>query len=244
MADSPMARSDGLPLGATGLAALFVTALVTAQLTAAKVLAFELPVTLPVVGRSLVLPGAALAYALTFFASDCYTELYGKRAGQRLVNVAFLMNFVMLGLVYSTILAPAAESSIDPGQFAAVLGASANIVIGSLVAYPISQNWDVLVFHAVRERTGEGALWLRNVASTATSQALDTVVFVGIAFYLLPRVAGVGPELPVAVVSGLMIGQYLLKLLIALVDTPFVYLITRAVRATESGHADRIMGAP
>ena len=232
----------GLPLGATVLAALFVTALVTAQLTAAKVLAFEVPFSLPYSGSSLVLPGAALAYALTFFASDCYTELYGKRAARRLVNVAFLMNFVMLGLVYSTIAAPAAQSSIDPGQFAAVLGASTNIVAGSLVAYLISQNWDVFVFHAIRERTGRGKLWLRNLVSTATSQALDTVVFVGIAFYLLPQVAGIGPRLPTAVVLGLLVGQYALKLLIAVVDTPFVYLVTNAVRSAESGRADHIMG--
>jgi uncharacterized integral membrane protein (TIGR00697 family) len=232
----------GLPLGATVLAALFVTALVTAQLTAAKVLAFDVPFSLPYSGSSLVLPGAALAYALTFFASDCYTELYGKRAARRLVNVAFLMNFVMLGLVYSTIAAPAAQSSIDPGQFAAVLGASTNIVAGSLVAYLLSQNWDVFVFHAIRERTGRGRLWLRNLASTATSQALDTVVFVGIAFYLLPQVAGIGPQLPTAVVLGLLVGQYALKLLIAVVDTPLVYLVTNAVRSAESGRADHIMG--
>ena len=232
----------GLPLGATVLAALFVTALVTAQLTAAKVLAFDVPFSLPYSGSSLVLPGAALAYALTFFASDCYTELYGKRAARRLVNVAFLMNFVMLGLVYSTIAAPAAQSSIDPGQFAAVLGASTNIVAGSLVAYLLSQNWDVFVFHAIRERTGRGKLWLRNLASTATSQALDTVVFVGIAFYLLPQVAGIGPQLPTGVVLGLLVGQYALKLLIAVVDTPLVYLVTNAVRSAESGRADHIMG--
>lgn len=235
-------RRGTLPLGATLLVALFVTALITAQLTAAKVLAFDVPVALPFTGNSLVLPGAALAYALTFFASDCYAELYGKRAAQRLVNVAFLMNFVMLGLVYSTILAPAAPSSIDPGQFAAVLGASTNIVAGSLIAYLISQNWDVVVFHAIRERTGPGMLWLRNLVSTATSQALDTVVFVGIAFYLLPQFAGIGPQLPTAVVFGLAFGQYLLKLLIAVVDTPFVYLVTNAVRAAETGREDPIAG--
>ncbi|MFC7176502.1 queuosine precursor transporter [Halosegnis marinus] len=230
------------PLGATVLAALFVTALVVSQLTAAKVLAFSIPFSLPYTGSALILPGAALGYALTFFASDCYTELYGKLAGQRLVNVAFAMNFVLLGLVYSTIAAPAAQSSIDPGTFAAVLGASTNIVAGSLVAYLLSQNWDVYVFHRIREATGKEKLWLRNVASTASSQAIDTVVFVGIAFYLLPNYAGIGPVLPTNVVLGLMLGQYLLKLLIAVADTPFVYLVTNAVRANESGHEDRIMG--
>jgi uncharacterized integral membrane protein (TIGR00697 family) len=216
-------------IGRVALIALFVTALVTAQLTASKVLAIPLPTGLPVVGASVFLPGAALAYALTFFASDCYAELYGRRAAQVLVNVAFVMNFVMLALVWSTILAPAAPTSVDPGMFATVLGASTNIVLGSLLAYVVSQNWDVLVFHAIRERTGGRYLWLRNIGSTATSQAIDTVIFVSVAFLVAPALLGTGQALPTDVVIALMAGQYLLKLLIALVDTPFVYAVVRFV---------------
>ncbi len=89
-----------------GLVALFVTALVTSQVTASKLLAFSLPFSLPLAGSTLVLPGAALAYALTFFASDCYAELYGRRAATIVVNVGFAMNFVLLALVWSTIFAP------------------------------------------------------------------------------------------------------------------------------------------
>ncbi len=234
MSDAAGERSrSALPAGAVVLAAIFVASLVTAQLTAAKVLAFELPFALPLAGAELALPGAALAYALTFLASDCYTELYGKRAAQVLVNVAFAMNFLVLALVWSTILAPAAPSSIDPEAFELVLGASTNIVAGSLIAYIVSQNLDVVVFHAIREATDGGALWLRNVASTATSQLVDTVIFVGIAFWLVPQTVGIGPQLPGAVVVSLMVGQYLLKLLIVVVDTPFVYLITGAIRRSE-----------
>jgi hypothetical protein len=213
--------------GRTVLIALFVTALVTAQLTASKVLAIPLPRALPTVGATVFLPGAALAYALTFFASDCYAELYGRRAAQLLVNVGFAMNFVLLALVWSTILAPAAPTSVDPAMFATVLGASTNIVVGSLVAYVVSQNWDVVVFHAIRDRTGEKYLWLRNIASTATSQAIDTVLFVGIAFFVAPTLLGTGQALPQPVIVALIVGQYLLKLLIALVDTPFVYAVVR-----------------
>lgn len=231
VADEP--RGPTLPVGAVALAAVFVAALVTAQLTASKVLAFELPFGIPVAGSQLALPGAALAYALTFLASDCYTELYGRRAAQVLVNVAFAINFLVLALVWSTILAPAAPSSIDPEAFATVLGASTNIVAGSLLAYLVSQNYDVVVFEKLREATAGDHLWLRNIASTGTSQLIDTVIFVGFAFWVFPQFLGLGPRLPGGVVLSLMVGQYLLKLLIALLDTPFVYLITGAVRRTE-----------
>ncbi|USZ70490.1 queuosine precursor transporter [Natronosalvus halobius] len=216
------------------LIAVFVTALVTAQVTAAKVLAFELPVALPIAGNELFLPGAALAYALTFLASDCYSELYGRKAAQVVVNVAFAMNFLLLALVWSTIAAPAAPTSIDPGTFESVLGASTNIVAGSLLAYLISQNWDVWVFHEIREYTDGDALWLRNIASTASSQAIDTVIFVSIAFALAPTVLGVGPVLPAGDLAALIVGQYLLKLLIALLDTPVVYAVVGFVRSRDS----------
>jgi len=227
-----MSARDDWPVGRVAILALFITALVTAQLTASKVLAIPLPTALPRIGATITLPGAALAYALTFFASDCYAELYGRRAAQVMVNVAFAMNFVLLALVWSTILAPAsANSPVAPDQFAAVLGASTNIVVGSLLAYLVSQNWDVIVFHRLREATDGDYLWLRNIASTATSQAIDTIIFVGVAFYLLPRYVSVGSPTPWNLVVTLMIGQYLLKLLIALLDTPFVYAVVGIVRS-------------
>ena len=225
-----MSRPDDWPVGRVAILALFVTALVTAQLTASKVLDIPLPTGLPRIGGTIFLPGAALAYAFTFFASDCYSELYGPRDAQVMVNVGFVMNFVLLALVWSTIFAPARNPEFA-AQFEGVLAPATNIVAGSLLAYLVSQNWDVIVFHRLREATDGDFLWLRNIFSTATSQAIDTVIFVGIAFYLLPRYVGIGAETPWSVVVALMLGQYLLKLLIALVDTPFVYAVVGVVRS-------------
>ncbi|WP_254522653.1 queuosine precursor transporter [Natrinema caseinilyticum] len=228
----------GPTIAQVALIGLFVTALVTAQLTASKVLAFELPFAVPISGSQLALPGAALAYALTFLASDCYTELYGRRAAQIVVNVGFVLNFLVLALVWSTIAAPAADSSVDPDAFATALGASTNVVVGSLLAYVVSQNWDVIVFHRIRASTGPEMLWLRNIASTASSQAIDTIIFVGVAFAVAPAVLGVGVVLPTEVILSLIVGQYLLKLGIAVLDTPIVYAIVSLVRSREGLAAD------
>ncbi|TQQ79922.1 VUT family protein [Halonotius terrestris] len=225
---APGRGNDRQAVGQVALLGLFVAALVTAQLTAAKVLALPLPTELPVVGASIMLPGAALAYALTFFASDCYSELYGRRAAQIMVNVGFALNFVVLLLVFSTLRAPGANPEFAQ-TFEAALAPSVNIVLGSLLAYLVSQNWDVIVFHKIREFTGRSQLWLRNLASTASSQAIDTVIFIGIAFYVAPTLLGVGSALPRNVLIGLIAGQYLLKLLIAVLDTPVVYLVVRLI---------------
>lgn len=213
------------------LAALFITSLVTAQLIAVKVLALPLPFSLPVVGGAIIVPAGVLAYALTFFASDCYAELYGRRDAQAMVNIGFVMNFAWLGLLWLAIQAPASPAGVAPEPFRQVLGLSTNIVIGSLTAYIVSQNWDVVVFHAIGDYTDGKFLWLRNMGSTSTSQLIDTVIFVGMAFFVVPSLLGLGQALPAGVLLQLIVGQYILKLLIALVDTPFVYGVVRLVRS-------------
>ncbi|PSP28422.1 integral membrane-like protein [Halobacteriales archaeon QH_2_65_14] len=219
------------------LVALFVTALVTAQVTASKVVAIGLPVSLPVTGDLVTVPAAVFAYAVTFFASDCYTELYGKRSAQALVNVAFLMNFVLLALVWLAIWAPIFEHSpVAQDPFAETLSASTGVVVGSLLAYVVSQNWDVVVFHRIREATDGEALWLRNVASTATSQFIDTVLFITIAFFIFQGLA-------LEDVLALIVGQYAFKLGLVVLDTPFVYLVVGLVRSRWAGNTPPVEGA-
>lgn len=235
MSDGRTERGGGSPpTGRIVLVALFMTALVTAQLTASKVLMFGLPFELPVVGGALFLPGAAFAYALTFFGSDCYAELYGHREARIVVNVGFAMNFVLFALVWSTILAPAAPFGVDPGQFRTVLGASTSVILGSMLAYLISQNWDVIAFEKIREYTDGDHLWARNIGSTASSQAIDTVIFIVVAFALGPALLRGQAIPPIGQLLGLIVGQYILKLLIAFGDTPFVYAVVGYLRQTES----------
>jgi uncharacterized integral membrane protein (TIGR00697 family) len=219
-----MSANRGPPIPQVSLIGLFVTALVAAQVTAAKLVAVSLPVSVPVTGDALLVPGAAFAYAVTFFASDCYAELYGRRAAQVLVNVAFALNLVLLGLVRLAVALPASGEGVGQATFAAVLGPSTGVVVGSLLAYLVSQNWDVFVFHELRTATEGRHLWLRNVVSTGTSQLLDTVIFILVAFKLFLG-------LPWPAVASLIVGQYLLKLAIAVLDTPFVYLVVGAVRS-------------
>jgi len=214
-----------------GFAALFITALVTAQLIAVKLLVVPYPEWVPLIGGSVLVPAGVIAYALTFFASDCYAELYGRRPAQIMVNVGFGMNFVMLALVWVAIKLPGSQAGADPAAFANVLSLSTNIVIGSLAAYIVSQNWDVIAFHSIGERTEGRYLWMRNLGSTVTSQFIDTVIFVLIAFAGVPAVLGIGQALPVDVLIGLIVGQYIIKLLIAVVDTPFVYAVVGYLRS-------------
>lgn len=212
------------------LAALFITSLVTAQLLAVKLTGLPTPFSLPFLGASLLVPAGVVAYALTFFATDCYAELYGRWDATVLVNVGFAMNFVLLGLVWLAIRLPGSDAGVDPAAFARVFAPSTNIVLGSLLAYLVSQNLDVVTFDSLRIRTRGEYLWLRNLASTGTSQLVDTAIFIVVAFWVVPQALGFGAVLPGVALAQLIVGQYLVKLLLALLDTPFVYAVVRYVR--------------
>lgn len=223
-----------------GLAALFITSLITAQIIAVKILVVPFPGSLPVIGPEILVPAGVLAYAMTFFASDCYAELYGRGEAQIMVNLGFVMNFVMLALLWLAIWWPGSGAGVDPVAFGSVLGLSTNIVIGSLAAYIISQNYDIIAFHYIGDRMGGRHLWMRNLGSTGTSQLLDTTIFVVLAFAIVPLVIGIGDALPAIVLLQLIIGQYILKLLIAIGDTPFVYLFVGYVESKGLGRSQYV----
>jgi hypothetical protein len=88
-------------------------------------------------------------------------------------------------------------------------------VFGSLLAYYISQTFDVWMFHYVKEKTKGKHLWLRNNVSTMCSQAIDTFVYSLVVWWGIV-------DLQTAIMLGL--AKYLIKVLIALIDTPFIYL--------------------
>lgn len=89
------------------------------------------------------------------------------------------------------------------------------IVLASMIAYLVSQHHDVWAFLKWREVTKGKHLWLRNNASTIISQGIDTILFITIAFY------GVVPN---NILLQMMLYQWIWKLIVALLDTPFVYI--------------------
>lgn len=218
----------------TGLAGAFIASLVTAQILAVKILAIPLPYSIPIVGDAILVPAGVLAFGITFLATDCYTELYGDQAAHRLVNVGLGTIVLMLGLLWGAITLPGSDAGVDPALFGDVLAPSTNIVIGGLLAYMVSQHWDVFAFHRVRIHTEGKHLWVRNLGSTGTSQAIDTTIFILTAFWFAPLVLGIGETLPAIVLASLLVGQYLAKLAIAVLDTPFVYLLVGWARRDDS----------
>jgi hypothetical protein len=181
-------------------------------------------------GVSVTLPGAALCYAITFLTTDVIGEIYGKKEANQTVWYGFVGQVLATLLILLTRYIPAADASMQEA-YVLLLGQNWIFVIGSMVGYFASQSWDVFLFHKIREnylqREGKtaAARWVWNNVSTMTSQILDTVLFIGISFGL-----GFGWLFDSSMHKNLlamMIGQYFFKFLLALLDTPFFYLLTR-----------------
>ena len=171
-----------------------------------------------------VLSAGIVAYPFTFLVPDTLSEVYGRRPATRVVWMGFALSVLMAALVYVTRVLPAAGFWEGQGAFDDTLGAVPRIVLGSMIAFLLSQNTDVFLFHTLGRLTGQRHLWLRNNGSTMVSQAIDTLQFVSIAF------AG---TVSTGTLLNMMMTQYVVKLAIAAVDTPFVYLLVGIVRRSE-----------
>ncbi len=185
------------------LVGLFVGCLVSANFIAIKLCNIF----------GLVVPAGVIAYSITFTVTDIISDVYGRKAASYAVWAGFAANIVMVAMVFGGWLLPPLSPAFQSKY--QVLLSTPRIVAASMVAYLLSQNHDVLAFHFWKALTKGRHLWLRNNASTAVSQLIDTCTFITLAFY------GVVPN---SVLLNMILGQYLIKLLIAICDTPFVYL--------------------
>jgi uncharacterized integral membrane protein (TIGR00697 family) len=162
-----------------------------------------------------------LVYSSTFLITDVISELDGRQAAQRAVlGTALCYPLVLLTSQLSVHWAPSSFYD-NQAAFDSVMSFAGRITLASLASYLVSQSIDVWTFHRIKQVTGERHLWLRNNGSTLFSQGIDTLIFYGLAFF---------GTVPLMTLLQLMLLGYLLKLVIALIDTPFVYAVIRAIR--------------
>jgi hypothetical protein len=165
----------------------------------------------------------AILYSGIYFATDVLNEKYGRKEANRAVMLGFVANIaVMITLVLSVQFKPSniTGSALEVHNAISVLAYySPAFVIGSLTAYLISQTFDVWFFNKIKSYTGESKLWLRNNLSTMTSQLIDTMI------YQCTWVFATGMEWKTA--FALSASKYVFKVLIAAIDTIFIYWVKK-----------------
>ena len=155
-----------------------------------------------------------ILYGSTFFATDMLSECYGKSEARKGVMLGFCSLLVALvSFQVMLLFSPDSHDSMHPA-LSQVFGLYPRIVVGSLIAYLVSQLHDVWAFHMWKKKTRGKYLFLRNNASTWVSQGIDTVIFCFIAFW------GVVPP---HVFWSIMWTTYVFKVLVGALDTPFIY---------------------
>lgn len=199
------------------LITLFAISIVIANVTGARTITTGLHIG-PI---ELALSGGAITYAVTFLCTDIIGEIWGKATAQRVVKYGFIGQIFATACIMLTGVFPATDAVMD-NAYQTLLGQNWIFVIGSLSAYLVSQSWDVAVFHAIRDRyiakhgSTKGGRWLWNNGSTITSQIWDTVIYAVISFGF--GLGWVHTHEGRMQLIGIIIGQYLLKACLALLD--------------------------
>jgi uncharacterized integral membrane protein (TIGR00697 family) len=181
-------------------------------------------------GLAFTLTCGVVLWPLEFVITDIINEYYGPRAVRRisitavsLIAYAFLMYFIAIDLPPAKVwLDSSHQQGVENIQssFNAVFGQNMRIILGSVVAFLVSQVVDVTVFHKIKKATGDKHLWLRATGSTLVSQFIDSYIVLFIAF------SGIFSwQLILAV--GIM--NYLYKFFMAIILTPVIYFIEKRI---------------
>ena len=158
-----------------------------------------------------------LPYPITFLITDLISEIYGKKnANQVVITGIFASIFSLLIILIADSVPAIANSPVDDVLFTKVFGQSAIAVFASMTAYLFAQFIDIQIYHFWKRLTKGKHLWLRNNFSTWFSQFIDTFsILMLLCFFEV---------LPWESFSGLLISGFLFKVLVAALDTPFLYI--------------------
>lgn len=190
------------------LLAVFVCCMATVNILSAK---------LWVLGGIAINAGIVF-YWITFPITDVIGEVYGRKQATFVVWLGFGAALLMLILTQTVVALPPHESYGQQFALEKTLSVVPVMVFASLTAYICAQTHDVAAFAFWRRITEGRHLWLRNTLSTASSQLIDSVVFNVLAFYLLTS-----SPLQFSELFSMTIALWLLKIGIAILDTPIVY---------------------
>jgi uncharacterized integral membrane protein (TIGR00697 family) len=199
------------------LAILFITSLVVSNLIFKKFFYFY-PIDEKILGvRLFEISVGILPYPITFLITDLISEIYGKKKANEVVVGGIFASVFAMGIVFIANIVPATSwSPVDDSMFTEVFGSTSIAVLSSMLAYLFAQFIDIQIYHFWKRLTKGKHLWLRNNCSTFLSQFIDTAT-------VLILLCSFG-EIEWKLFNGLLLAGFSFKVLIALLDTPFLYL--------------------
>lgn len=191
------------------LAGIFITNAVVAELIGGKLIQIG-----PFVMSIGILP-----WPIVFLTTDLINEYFGEKGVKKLSLITACLIAYAFIILFFAINVPAAAgiSPVNDDQFYAVFGQSMWIIVGSIIAFMVSQLIDVSIFCFFKKKTGDRKIWLRTTGSTVISQLFDSFIVLGIAFWLPGKI-----NFDTFISSALT--GYVFKLTVAVLLTPLIYL--------------------
>ncbi|MCI0430625.1 MAG: queuosine precursor transporter [Rhodospirillales bacterium] len=186
--------------------ALFVTCLIAANIIAVKAIAVW----------GMVLPAAIIIFPMSYILGDVLTEVYGYRQARRVIWLGFLCNLVVVVAIGIAQALPGAPFWDAQPAFDRILGSTPRILAASFIAYLFGEFANAFVLAKMKLATQGRWLWTRTIGSTLVGQALDSAIFITLAF------AG---EWPTGLLITAVVTQWLVKSAYEALATPVTYAV-------------------
>jgi uncharacterized integral membrane protein (TIGR00697 family) len=198
----------------TTCAVFFVSCLLTANIIAAKLITVA----------GVVLPVAIVVFPLSYILADVLTEVWGYAAARRVIWLGFAANALMVAVIWIGGEIPPAPFWQGQAAYREILGQSPRILVASFAAYLLGEFANAFVLAKLKVATGGRWLWLRTIGSTVVGQALDSTVFITLAF------AG---TVPAGLLPTIVAGQWGVKVLYEAAATPLTYTVVGWLKSAE-----------
>lgn len=196
------------------IVAVFITCLITANITAVKLISIA----------GVVLPAAIIIFPISYIFGDVLTEVYGYRQARRVIWLGFFCNLVaVLGIGLGQAL-PSASFWDGQAAYERILGYTPRLLAASFLAYLVGEFANSFVLAKMKIATRGRWLWTRTIGSTLIGQGLDSLVFITLAF------AGI---IPVADMLSAIVAQWLAKSIYETAVTPLTYAMVNYLKRRE-----------
>jgi uncharacterized integral membrane protein (TIGR00697 family) len=194
--------------------AIFITCLITANITAVKLISVF----------GLVLPAAIIIFPISYIFGDVLTEVYGYRQARRVIWLGFVCNLIAVVAIWVGQVLPTASFWDGQAAYERILGYTPRLLGASFLAYLVGEFTNSFVLAKMKIATGGRWLWARTISSTLVGQGVDSLVFVTLAFVETIPMAG----LALAIVT-----QWLAKSVYEAAVTPLTYGVVNYLKQQE-----------
>ena len=194
--------------------AVFVTCLITANVTAVKLTDIF----------GLILPAGVIVFPVSYIVGDVLTEVYGFHRARRVIWLGFFCNVIAVLAIWLGGLMPAAPFWNAQEAYDTILGYAPRLLIASFLAYLVGEFANSIVLAKMKVATNGRWLWSRTIGSTLVGQGLDSLVFVLVAFF---------GTIPLAGLVAAIVAQWLFKSVYEAAATPLTYLVVNVLKRRE-----------